>query len=90
MRFTQRLLQGVVVVTLACSAGQALAAIPEGGVFTGCYQKSSGIVKLIDAATTAACGNSEMKVTWSQVGPQGPQGIQGKSRESRGYGVWTA
>ncbi|MDQ1709891.1 MAG: hypothetical protein QOG49_1276, partial [Frankiaceae bacterium] len=43
MRFTRsRVVAGAVVAGVALSAGIAYAAIPSGGVISGCYLKSGG------------------------------------------------
>jgi hypothetical protein len=69
---------------------QAKAGIPDAnGVYTGCYLKSIGTVRVIDTAKTTACTALETKITWNSkgipgspglegtVGPAGPQGVQG-------------
>ena len=56
----------------------ALAAIPgAGGVITGCYDKRSGAMRVIDAQAGKTCTKDELKLTWNQLGPQGPQGLKG-------------
>jgi hypothetical protein len=58
----------------------ALAAIPgTGGVITGCYTKTSGALRVIDAQAVPAqtCTTKETQLTWNQTGPQGPQGPRG-------------
>jgi hypothetical protein len=56
----------------------ALAAIPgPGGVFTGCYDKTNGKLRVIDAQASKKCDRGEQQITWNQMGPQGPQGIAG-------------
>src|SRR5213596_2084529 len=58
--------------------GAAVAAIPgANGVITGCYNKQSGALRVIDTAANQACTNKETPLTWSQTGPQGPQGQTG-------------
>jgi hypothetical protein len=46
------------------------------GVYKGCVDKSSGILRVL-TPTGQTCRNSETAIDWNQVGPQGPQGIQG-------------
>ena len=65
------------------------AAIPDGnGVIHGCYQATTGLTRLIDAAV-ASCRSDETSIHWNRAGvagapgpqgaqgPQGPQGPQG-------------
>jgi hypothetical protein len=54
----------------------AVAAIPDGGVIHGCYDRTSGLLRVTDTQTTKpkACTSSESALDWSQQGPQGPQG----------------
>jgi hypothetical protein len=76
-----RNLGAILGVCLALIVGTvALAAIPGlGGVITGCYNKSSGALRVIDAQAVPpqTCTNKETQLTWNQTGPQGPQGPQG-------------
>jgi hypothetical protein len=68
-------------------AGTAYATIPAGdGVIHGCYAKSGGTLRVIDASVTN-CKAGETALNWSQQGvpgptgepgPAGPQGEQGK------------
>jgi hypothetical protein len=66
---------GALAVT-ALAGGIAWAAIPAGGVISGCYQKNEGNLRVIDTTTTA-CNTSEVPISWNQTGPQGAQGPQG-------------
>lgn len=62
--------------------------IPQDGVYTACYTRSTGTIRIIDATVTN-CKQGETKITWKQTGdpgpagpagpagPQGPQGEQG-------------
>ena len=65
----------------ACLAGAAisLGAIPgASGTISGCYSKSNGSLRVIDAESGASCAaNKEAALSWSQQGPQGPPGVQG-------------
>ena len=69
-----------VVTALALAGGVAWAQIPDsGGVVHGCYMKSGGSLRVIDASVTN-CKNTETSLNWSQAGPpgaQGPVGAQG-------------
>jgi hypothetical protein len=66
---------GAAAVLLATSVGVVIAAIPQGGVFTGCYGPASTL-RVIDP-TVSTCRDSETQITWSQTGPQGPTGPTG-------------
>ena len=69
-------LAGAVVVA---SGGIGVAAIPSSsdGEITGCYGKSNGQLRVIDAQAGEQCKNNETRLTWSQTGPQGPPGSEG-------------
>jgi hypothetical protein len=72
------LLGAVVAVGLA---GTAYATIPGGdGVIHGCYAKSGGTLRVIDASVTN-CKSGETALNWSQQGVPGPQGPQGEKGE---------
>ncbi len=59
------LLVGLVLVAAAVG-GIAWAAIPQDGVYTGCYHKSNGNLRVIDASET--CKSNETRITWNQQG----------------------
>jgi Collagen triple helix repeat (20 copies) len=62
---------------LAVGGGVALATIPgSDGVIHGCYAKSGGALRVIDASVTT-CKTGETSLDWSMTGPQGPAGLQG-------------
>src|SRR6266540_3846415 len=66
------------VVLLIALGGIAYATIPDSdGVIHGCYQKSSGLLRVIDTDTGQSCASSEKPVSWNQTGPEGPTGPQG-------------
>jgi hypothetical protein len=66
-----------VLAVLAVGGSVALATIPSsGGVINGCYNKTSGSLRVIDPAV-AACSNGESPINWNQTGPQGPKGDAG-------------
>jgi len=78
----------MVVGLLFWNAGQA--AIPNNGVYTGCYLKALGSVRVIDAATAAVCTLLETKITWNEKGNQGatgPQGLPGAQGATGAQGV---
>jgi len=72
-----------VVLMLFAAATVAWAVIPgAGGVIKGCYQKQTGVLRVVDnfsqCNTTSAPG--ENPISWNQtgpIGPIGPEGIQG-------------
>lgn len=65
-------------VVTAVSAGAAYATIPGGdGVIHGCYAKSGGTLRIIDASVTK-CKDGETALNWNQQGTPGPQGPQGQ------------
>src|SRR3989441_11059148 len=81
--FRSRLLLGVL-----CGALIGLLAIPvfasipgPGGVINGCFQKSSGKLRVIDPSSRRpslrACHPDEVAIHWNQVGPAGPAGPPG-------------
>jgi hypothetical protein len=60
-------------------AGVAWAAIPGGsGVINGCYEKRTGILRVIDVEAGKRCLSIETPISWSQQGPQGEPGPQGE------------
>lgn len=87
-RRTLILSAGAVLIALAVAA-VASATIPDGnGVIHGCYTKSGGALRVIDASVTN-CKSTETALTWNQIGPtgpQGPQGAQGPAGTAVAYG----
>jgi hypothetical protein len=71
------------LVAVGGSALAAVAAIPQDGRFTACYQTSGDILNriVLFAEPNEACPATYARVTWSQgggaQGPQGPPGPQG-------------
>jgi hypothetical protein len=64
---------GVVGVSYA-----AVNSIPSpSGVFTGCYNKTSGALRVIDPSKGQHCAAKEARVTWNQKGQTGPAGPRG-------------
>jgi hypothetical protein len=71
---------------VVASVATGIAAIPDSGsgVISGCYKASNGSLRVIDAQGGQSCGNSEVELSWNQVGgplgetgPTGPQGETG-------------
>lgn len=79
MRIRKRWVATAAVITLLTAGGIAYATIPNNGVIHGCYTRSGGTLRVIDATVTT-CKSTETALDWNvqgAVGPQGPQGIQG-------------
>jgi hypothetical protein len=65
-------------VVTAGLAGTAYATIPGGdGVIHGCYTKSGGTLRVVDASVTK-CKSTETSLNWAQRGLPGPQGDPGQ------------
>jgi hypothetical protein len=62
---------------LLVAAGVAYATIPgPDGVIHGCYARSGGSLRVIDASVTN-CKSTETSLDWNVQGPQGPAGPPG-------------
>jgi hypothetical protein len=89
-------LAAVAAAVVAIAAGTtAYAAIPDGaGTIHGCYDKSSGALRVTDSATNTpkGCSNKEIALDWNQQGPKGDKGDPGPSlaREAEGSATITA
>src|SRR5260370_15150242 len=81
--FRSRLLLGVLCAALiGLLAIPVFASIPgPGGVINGCFQKSTGKLRVIDPSSPRpslrACHPDEVAIHWNQVGPAGPAGPPG-------------
>ena len=63
-------------------AGVAYATIPDSsGAIHGCYGRSGGSLRVIDATVTN-CKTGETSLDWNVQGQQGPQGTPIKVREN--------
>jgi hypothetical protein len=63
---------------LAGAAGVALATIPGStGVINGCYEKRTGILRVIDAEAGKTCLSFETPINWNQKGLKGDPGVEG-------------
>jgi hypothetical protein len=72
----------LIVAALGLLAGGiAYASIPDSrGVIHGCYQNTSGTLRVIGTNPTVGggkCSNGESALTWNQRGPTGPPGADG-------------
>jgi hypothetical protein len=75
----------VAAAALLVAAGVAYATIPDGnGVIHGCYAKSGGALRVIDASVRN-CPKSETALSWNVQGIQGPQGPPGLTAAWTGY-----
>jgi Collagen triple helix repeat (20 copies) len=74
---------GAVLTIVVLGAGLAYAAIPHSGtgVINGCYEKRTGILRVIDAEAGKTCLSFETPISWNQKGPQGEQGPRGDEGE---------
>src|SRR5262245_62098219 len=65
--------------------GIAYATIPDsGGAIHGCYAKSGGSLRVIDASVTN-CKSTETALSWNQAGQQGLPGPPGETAAWSGY-----
>ena len=68
------------VALVAVLSGIAYAAIPAAdGKISGCYDKRSGALRVVDQTTT--CRSGEAAIAWNQKGPTGPAGTPGLQGE---------
>ena len=68
---------------LGFSSGVVYAAIPnsETAVINGCYEKNTGLLRVIDAQAGKTCTRWELPISWNQRGPAGPAGAIGPQGE---------
>jgi len=65
-------------VALALGAAAAYATIPgSGGVISGCYEKRTGILRVIDAEAGKSCLRLETPISWNEKGEKGDAGAPG-------------
>jgi hypothetical protein len=67
-------LASIIMVGLAGGATYAL--IQQDGVISACYTRTTGALRVIDAAV-ASCRAGEIALSWNQAGVPGPQGPEG-------------
>jgi hypothetical protein len=68
----------IIISTIALVSGIIVyAQIPANNVISACYNRNSGILRLIDPTVDQCDNRAEIPVSWNQTGPQGPQGIPG-------------
>ena len=64
---------------LLAAGGVAYATIPDSsGAIHGCYARSGGSLRVIDATVTN-CKTGETSLDWNVQGQQGPQGHRGRT-----------
>lgn len=76
------LASAALLVAIGGTGLAAIAAIPQDGRFTACYQTSDSVLNriVVLAEPNEGCPNTYARVSWSQsgaVGPAGPAGPQG-------------
>lgn len=58
----------------------AAAGVPAAdGSFTGCVNKKTGVLRVIDTAVTNQCKSGEYRISWNEQGPPGIAGPQGQT-----------
>jgi hypothetical protein len=55
-------------------------------VISGCYEKRTGVLRVIDAEAGKTCTQWETPISWSQQGPKGDQGPAGVPGEKGAVG----
>lgn len=81
LRLFTRVVRYILVCILGLSIGSAgavlsAALIPdENGIIHGCYQPTSGILRVVGGASD--CRETEVAISWNQRGPTGPSGAAG-------------
>jgi hypothetical protein len=64
---------------LVTTTGVAFATIPGStGVIDGCYEKRTGILRVIDTEAGKKCASFEMPISWNKKGETGDPGAQGE------------
>ena len=62
----------------AVAAGVAFATIPDSNrVINGCYEKRTGLLRVIDAEAGRSCTQLETPIEWNVAGPPGATGATG-------------
>jgi hypothetical protein len=63
---------------LGAAGGVAYSAIPDGqGVIHGCYEDTTGALRVIDTDAAGVCRGGETALDWNQQGQPGPTGHTG-------------
>jgi hypothetical protein len=73
---------------LGLVGGIAYATIPGStGTISGCYEKRTGIVRVIDSDAGAKCASYEASISWNQQGQKGPTGASGAQGPTGAQGL---
>jgi hypothetical protein len=85
----KRVVIGALAGVLLGAVGIGWAAIPSGGgsVISGCYEKRTGVLRVIDAEAGKTCTQWETPISWSQQGPKGDPGVAGAKGEPGATGA---
>jgi len=76
------LVLGATALAVAVSGSVAYATIPgSNAVINGCYEKRTGVLRVIDAEAGKMCTSFETPISWNQRGLKGDQGLQGLQGE---------
>jgi hypothetical protein len=68
----------VATALIAVTAGVSYAAIPgAGGAIDGCFEKRTGLLRVIDTEAGKRCTQWETAIQWNQKGLKGDQGLPG-------------
>lgn len=74
---------GAAALAVLVAAGIGWSAIPssDAAVISGCYEKRTGILRVIDVEAGKSCTQWETAISWNQKGLQGNQGAAGPQGE---------
>jgi hypothetical protein len=88
-RWRRVAIMGTAPTVVVLGAGLAYAAIPHSGtgVINGCYEKRTGILRVINAEAGKTCLNFETPISWNQRGPAGPPGPKGEKGDPGAQGA---
>jgi hypothetical protein len=88
-RCRRAVVTGAALTVVVLGAGIAYAAIPHSGteVINGCYEKRTGILRVIDSEAGKTCLSFETPISWNQKGPAGPQGLKGEKGDQGAEGA---
>ena len=88
-RGPSRLVVAVVAMAMVLAGGAvAAASIPDSttGVISACYERTTGLLRLIDAQAGRKCASWETATSWNVRGPVGPAGAPGAVGAAGGPG----
>ncbi len=73
---------GAAALMLLVAGGVGYAAIPssESAVISGCYERNTGLLRVIDAQAGKTCTKWEVPISWSQNGTERRSGVAGARR----------